>query len=124
MTFNEIEKEYWETFDINQGTDKINGYPVIKINDTYSRPATVEDFESFLKQSFIKYLQNEVKDAENKIRFIGGETYCVFCKLHRAAGECNCRNFPFRFFLCDGWNEAKIDQITHLQAQIKELEVS
>lgn len=72
-----------------------------------------EWFKSFLKQSFIKYLQEQVKEAENKIRFIGGETYCVFCKQHRAAGECN----------CDGWNEAKIDQITHITNQIKGLEV-
>jgi len=99
MTYEQIEKEFDEYFKGNILDNKLH------CNTVYVK--------SFLKQSFIKYLQSEVKDAENKIRFIGGETYCVFCKLHRAAGECN----------CDGWNEAKIDQITHITNQIKELEV-
>lgn len=105
MTFNEIEKDYWETFDINQGTDKINGYPVIKISDTYSRPATVEDFESFLKQSFIKYLQSEVYRLKSK------QPTPLY--LHEGYRN-SLREMEFNFYE---------DQITHLQAQIKELEV-
>ena len=100
MTFNKIEKDYWETFDINQGTDKINGYPVIKISDTYSRPATVEDFESFLKQSFIKYFQSEVE------RWI--KVFDYHCDMSDE------RHLTMR-------NVARTE-IENLEAQIKELE--
>lgn len=109
MNYEQIEKEFDEK------------YPQLLRKRLYEEldltgKITIEcssEVKSFLKQSFIKYLQEQVKEAENKIRFIGGETYCVFCKQHRAAGECN----------CDGWNEAKIDQITHITNQIKGLEV-
>ena len=103
MTYEQIEKDYWETFDINQGTDKINGYPVIKISDTYSRPATVEDFESFLKQSFIKYLKDEVERLEKKIEDL--------------------KEYPMWNDFVRGQNEELEDQITYITNQIKELEV-
>lgn len=109
MTYKQIENQYWETFDINQGTDKINGYPVIKISDTYSRPATVEDFESFLKQSFIKYLKDECE------RLSKHEKVCLDeCQLD-STGDCNCGMLAY--------NQAIDDQITHITNQIRELEV-
>lgn len=107
MTFKQIEKSFFEHF-ARYGVSIDEDEDMFKFESP--EPSVIL---SFLKQSFIKYLQEQVKEAENKIRFIGGETYCVFCKQHRAAGECN----------CDGWNEAKIDQITHITNQIKGLEV-
>lgn len=107
MTFKQIEKSFFEHF-ARYGVSIDEDEDMFKFESP--EPSVII---SFLKQSFIKYLQEQVKEAENKIRFIGGETYCVFCKQHRAAGECN----------CDGWNEAKIDQITHITNQIKGLEV-
>lgn len=113
MTYEHIEKDYWETFNINQSTDKINGYPVIKISDTYSRPATVEDFESFLKQSFIKYLQSEVERLENsKKKELPEDQYMLLDRQEREDYNQD----------VTGYNQAISDQITHLQAQIKELE--
>lgn len=105
MIYEQIEKEYWGTFYINQGTDKINGYPVIKISDTYSRPATVEDFESFLKQSFIKYLQSQIEMLPE-----GGSKADLFS------------SDPTRMFRADIREEYRNEVIAKLQAQIKEIE--
>ena len=105
MTYEHIEREYWETFEINQGNDKIKGYPVINISDSYSRPATVEDFESFLKQSFIKYLQGEVERLEKQ-------------KYNNQEYK---EGVPASHYM-EGYDKAISDQITHFTNQIKELE--
>lgn len=64
-----------------------------------------ETLQDFLKQSFIKYLQSEVE----RLKATEKETY----KTNRD-------------FIYDqveqGYNQAISDQITHLQAQVKELE--
>ncbi len=116
MTYKQIENQYWETFDINQGTDKINGYPVIKISDTYSRPATVEDFESFLKQSFIKYLKDEVEETKAMIAHTPDEV----AKLNQHLPSTLQRA---TYSEAVGYCKAISDQITHITNQIKELEV-
>ncbi|MFK5282798.1 hypothetical protein ACI3PL_24850, partial [Lacticaseibacillus paracasei] len=63
-----------------------------------------ERIKSFLKQSFIKYLQGEVERLEKR-------------------KEWNRKDKEFVETYINGYEHCLQDQITHLQAQIKELEV-
>ncbi len=60
------------------------------------------ELKSFLKQSFIKYLKDEVERLEKKIEDL--------------------KEYPMWNDFVRGQNEELEDQITHLQAQVKELE--
>lgn len=62
-----------------------------------------EEMKSFLKQSFIKYLQSEVERLE-------GEMFADPAEAGQFAMHSS------------GYNQALEDQITNLQAQIKELQ--
>ena len=94
MTYKQIEKDFDEQF------------PAM---DNYLDGGVKKDIKSFLKQSFIKYLQSEVERLEKskKDEFNPDvDGHIPFAKTMRITG----------------YNQAISDHITHLQAQIKELE--
>lgn len=96
MTFKKIEKEFDEN---------INLYPQLKFEMDRIRMAGGVDFKSFLKQSFIKYLQSEVERLEKSKKEKPSDKAYVYTGIE-----------------VDRYNQAISDQITHLQAQVKELE--
>ncbi len=110
MTYEQIEKEFDETF-VNtlystQSDVQVNVWKLIdygngehKIGHYYGP----DEIKSFLKQSFIKYLQSEVERLENKKHY--GDNPFEICDYY------------------NGHDTAISVQITHLKAQIKELEV-
>lgn len=119
MTFNEIEKEFDEKF-VNtlystQSDVQVNVWKLIdygngehKIGHYYGP----DEIKSFLKQSFIKYLQGEVERLE-KSKKEEKDTFSTYCECD---GEC--------FAECSkSYNQAISDQITYYKTQIKELEV-
>lgn len=87
MTFKHTEKEFDEQF------------PAM---DNYLDGGVKKDIKSFLKQSFIKYLQSEVERCKARIAEL--------------------KEYPLWNDFVRGQNEELEDQITHLQAQIKEIE--
>ncbi len=92
MTFKKIEKEFDELFvEPNEGFWKLGD------KGTYYRPSHIK---SFLKQSFIKYLQSEV-EACNQYKSYYNQTGDQFNK---------------------GKHEAMSHMVNRLEAQIKELE--
>ena len=95
MTFNEIEKEFDEKFTY-LGRNQIDQQEIL-INP-YTTP---EKFKSFLKQSFIKYLQKDLEQAKENIEAIVG----IDNDFAR------------------GMRYEMQSRINTLQAQIKELEV-
>lgn len=99
MTFNEIEKEFDELFVkkvmLIDEPDKL-AYEEMKYQ------VEPEAIKSFLKQSFIKYLKNEVEILERK-------------KVNPA------QEYETTYYT--GYNQAISDQITYITNQIKELEV-
>ena len=105
MTYEQIEKEFDEQFVKLSGPA---GEPKEWISLT--NEGDVKRLKSFLKQSFIKYLQSEV----DRLETLKQETL----------------DHPMRSYdgiVLDSYNEGYeiviSDQITNLQAQIKELEV-
>lgn len=90
MTYEQIEKEFDEYFKGNILDNKLH------CNTVYVK--------SFLKQSFIEYLQSEVERCKGDIRTDILERFWSNEKTQ-------------------GYNLALERRITHLQAQIKELEV-
>lgn len=99
MTYEQILKEFDEQF------------PAM---DNYLDGGVKKDIKSFLKQSFIKYLQMELSSIGKMKKTNEEFGFCRHCKYHQgdiAHDE-----------TCGSYNQAISDQITHLQAQIKELE--
>lgn len=97
MTFNEIEKKFDNAFASNYliADEKI-------IDHMHDR------VKSFLKQSFIKYLQSEVERLEKSKKEI----------LPYKEGETSYS----QWLVAEGYNLAISDQITHITNQLKELE--
>lgn len=109
MTFNEIEKEFDENFPCTvldcdgEGTYADgNGEP----NPCRYCHEYIFPIKSFLKQSFIKYLHSEVERWEKQK--YNNQEYS--------------EGVPASHYM-EGYDKAISDQITHLQAQIKEFEV-
>ena len=104
MTFNEIEKKFDNAFASNYliADEKI-------IDHMHDR------VKSFLKQSFIKYLQSEVE----RLGFAKQEEE-IYVECPHAFDCGGCMNKIEKEAVV--YNQAISDQITHLQAQIKELE--
>ena len=98
MTFNEIQKEFDEEFVRDTGLMRVTPY-------SSSELPMADAIKSFLKQSFIKYLQSQIEYNKEK-----AQTFC---------GEYNdekgIRAMCYLEFL--------EDQIIHITNQIKELEV-
>lgn len=107
MTFNEIEKEFEELFVkkvmLIDEPDKL-AYEEMKYQ------VEPEAIKSFLKQSFIKYLKDEVERLE---------------KIKLFTPTCGYESEEEKGFQKGIQAQEKLfisDQITHLQAQLKELE--
>lgn len=92
MTYEQIEKEFEKQFlyTVVLGST-LNDGNALRWNVGDGKMPDIDKIKSFLKQSFIKYLQSEVE------------------RLEKQQDE--------------EWYQVIDDQITHLQAQIKELEV-
>ena len=100
MTFKHIEKEFDEQF------------PAM---DNYLDGGVKKDIKSFLKQSFIKYLQSEVERLDGTKQ---GEIIYIECPHAFDCGGCMDKTDKDAV----AYNQSISDQITYLQAQIKELE--
>lgn len=74
-------------------------------------PTTIayNELDNLLKQSFIKYLQKECESLEKKIDW-NNDSRAIFER-------------PEEKSYINGYEHCLQDQITHLQAQIKELEI-
>lgn len=96
MTYEQIEKEFDENFAwaIEKKADEeiIDGYKGIK---------------SFLKQSFIKYLQSEVERLEKELKSFKNGSVCYPSE-------------PVKY--TEGITDTLEKQITHITNQIRELE--
>lgn len=101
MTYEQIEKEFDELFEEETWISKH-----LDVNDLATTREARHKFQSFLKQSFIKYLQGQIEYNKEK-----AQTFC---------GEYN--NEKGIRAMC--YLEFLQDQITQLQAQIKELDTS
>ncbi len=98
MTYEQIEKEFDEQFNnINIAIVTIES-----TEGTVSQQPAQDRVNSFLKQSFIKYLKDEVERLEKKIEDL--KEYSMWNDFVR------------------GQNEELEDQITYITNQIKELE--
>ena len=105
MTYEQILKEFDEKIETY---DKDGGF-IVYVEGYDNQDFDVDLIKSFLKQSFIKYLKDEVERLEKskKDEFNPDvDGHIPFAKTMRITG----------------YNQAISDQITHLQAQIKELE--
>ena len=111
MTYEQIEKEFDDEFVFkNKRQDGVVAY------EEWLSEYSCEEVKSFLKQSFIKYLQSEVERLEKTLIRNEEFGFCKHCSFHKGDMEHD-------FGKCAGHDEAISDQITHLKAQIKELEV-
>lgn len=72
------------------------------------------DLKSFLKQSFIKYLQSEVERLEKTLIRNEEFGFCKHCPFHKGDMEHD-------FGKCAGHDQAISDTISHHQNMIKEL---
>ena len=127
MTFNEIEKEFERRIDVSNypmRTEVYRTHDIVAGTDTllteYSYPESQyeisgDKIKSFLKQSFIKYLQSEVE----RLGFAKQEEE-IYVECPHAFDCGGCMNKIEKEAVV--YNQAISDQITHLQAQIKELE--
>lgn len=103
MTYEQIEKQLVE---------------IERIFDTnlrFHNPLAYESLKNLFKQSFLKYLQREVERLEKGKHKI----YDNWATTHDRDDE----RFTKLTKEEKSYNQAISDQITHLQAQIKELEV-
>ena len=114
MTFNEIEKEFDEYC---LSASHTLGESLASVQVYNHRKSDALMLKSFLKQSFIKYLQNEVRILESKIETIG---LGVGDKIMR---RINTHPLLVSEDIYTGYEIATSDQITHITNQIKELEV-
>ena len=127
MTFNEIEKEIDEELPkmisdlvwcVSDGGYKIESHRFLSYQDEPVQE--YENIKSFLKQSFIKYLKDEVEFIERK-KYTTLGTSGEWCKSENTPNGL-AQHFTDEFTA--KWHNCILDdQITHLQAQIKELEV-
>lgn len=114
LTYEQIEKEFEELFVkkvmLIDEPDKL-AYEEMKY------PIEPDAIKSFLKQSFIKYLKDEVERLEKiKIKPFTSRTGSDILQMQKY-------NPVVRTDIgVVGFNEAISDQIKNLQAQIKELE--
>ena len=109
MTYEQIEKEFYET-----------SFKWVDLEDGNGRYILESQAKSFLKQSFIKYLKGEVERLK-KSKKIGDDFQCYHTDPFgnktptviekRLSGEDK------------AYNQAISDQITHITNQIEELEV-
>ena len=105
MTYEQIEKEFDEKFtQPNYGWGS-EGYETEMLKKT-----TPNRIKSFLKQSFIKYLQSEVDWLKTQYQ----DEHPVDC----IDGETPVETYGYE----ETYNQSIKNQITHLQAQIKELQ--
>lgn len=127
MTYEQIEKEFDEKFcSFNLSADERCKECLHKTFDGSSVAdgcvSADEYIKSFLKQSFIKYLEGEVDRLEESKRVI------IICSDTSIEKDIACRSCSEGYSSCDNaqtdfvYNQAISDQITHLQAQIKELQ--
>mgnify|MGYP006057505713 CR=1 FL=1 len=112
MTYEQIEKSFLEHFE-RYGVSMDEDEDTFKFESP--EPSVIL---SFLKQSFIKYLQSEVERLEKSKKTLKNN----HPELEEAGMNCECSKCMMDFGKNDGFNQAISDQITHLQAQIKELE--
>lgn len=102
MTFNEIEKEFDEYC---LSASHTLGESLASVQVYNHRKSDALMLKSFLKQSFIKYLQSEVERLEKSKKEKPSDKAYVYTGIE-----------------VDRYNQAISGQITHLQAQVKELE--
>lgn len=113
MTFNEIEKEFDELW----GKSRTDGH-------YWDEPeCTAIDLKSFLKQSFIKYLQSEVERLEKSKKENPGMHICFPLKEITFTSEIDGKEICVHKHQVETYNQAVSELITYYKAQIKEMEV-
>lgn len=112
MTFNEIEKEFDKKFLLPYGEiETFNGYPFPK------------DIKSFLKQSFIKYLQGECERLEKSKKENPVTHICLKLEEITFTSETSGQKICVHKHEVETYNQSISDQITHINQQLKELGV-
>lgn len=123
MTYQQIEKEFDEELPkmisdlvwcVSDGGYKIESHRFLSYQDEPVQE--YENIKSFLKQSFIKYLKDEVEETKAMIAHTPDEV----AKLNQHLPSTLQRA---TYSEAVGYCKAISDQITHITNQIKELEV-
>lgn len=115
MTYEQIEKSFVEqisgyTREVLQGQELVNGAFV----DSFSTEG-VEPIQLAFKRSFIKYLQEQIKSLAGLIKIGSNGEGLPFENSPDIYGNQRVEAYK------KGYNQAILDQITHLQAQINSI---